>query len=163
MKDELANLEAGDAELHPAVCESAELRSQATGPRTILLVEDEAFVRDVMGEVLEVAGYHVVKTQSAEDALSSYEHRNGDPDLLLTDVVMPGRSGRELARELRKQTPGMKTLFMSGYGESAALLGAERDASVFYLAKPFSVPGLLRKVEEVFGHIGGPSAPQAVP
>jgi CheY-like chemotaxis protein len=117
----------------------------------VLLVEDEAFVRDVLEEVLQSAGYQVLKTQSAAEALQVYQTYGGELQLLLTDVVMPGESGRELARKLRLQRPGMRTIFMSGYGESAALLGAERDASVFYLSKPFSLPALLQKIEEVLG------------
>jgi CheY-like chemotaxis protein len=126
-------------------CPSAILRE------TIWLVEDEAFVRDVIEEVLQSAGYKVLKTQSAAEALQTYDSHGGELHLLLTDVVMPGESGRDLARKLRNLCPSMRTIFMSGYGESVALLGAERDASVFYLSKPFSLPGLLRKVEEVLG------------
>jgi two-component system cell cycle sensor histidine kinase/response regulator CckA len=126
-----------------------ETHGEAGRSRTILLVEDEAFVRDVLDEVLRSAGYRVLKTQTAEEALELYPSICGELDLLLTDVVMPGQSGRELARNLRAQCPGMRTIFMSGYGESVALLGADRDASVFYLSKPFSLPGLLKKVEQV--------------
>jgi two-component system, cell cycle sensor histidine kinase and response regulator CckA len=125
------------------------LNSEATEPRTILLVEDEAFVRDVMDEALQSVGYRVLKTQNAEEALQLYQSWHGELNLLLTDVVMPGQNGRELARQLRMQCPSLRTIFMSGYGESMALLGAERDANVFYLSKPFSLPGLLKKVKEV--------------
>ncbi|HEY1271063.1 MAG TPA: response regulator [Terriglobales bacterium] len=134
---------------NPAEASNATCCPSAIPRETILLVEDEAFVRDVIEEVLQTAGYHVLKTQGATEALQTYNSCGGDLHLLLTDVVMPGESGRDLARKLRSLCPGMRTIFMSGYGESVALLGAERDASVFYLSKPFSLPGLLQKIEEV--------------
>jgi CheY-like chemotaxis protein len=102
-------------------CPSAILRE------TIWLVEDEAFVRDVIEEVLQSAGYKVLKTQSAAEALQTYDSHGGELHLLVTDVVMPGESGRDLARKLRNLCPSMRTIFMSGYGESVALLGAERE------------------------------------
>jgi hypothetical protein len=70
--------------------------------------------------------------------------------LLLTDVVMPGKNGRELAKDLRSRCPGMKTIFMSGCGESAALLGA-RDQDVAFLSKPFSVSTLMNRVRDFLG------------
>jgi CheY-like chemotaxis protein len=76
---------------------------------TILLVEDEAFVRDVIDEVLQSAGYHVLKTPCAVEALQEYASYGGELHLLLTDVVMPGVNGRDLARKLRNQCPGMRT------------------------------------------------------
>jgi CheY-like chemotaxis protein len=156
MENELVKVETSETE-RTATWGSSELGSLANRPRTILLVEDESFVRDVMDEVLQSVGYRVLKMQSAEEALEFYKHCSEEWDLLLTDVVMPGRNGRDLARELRKQCPTMKTIFMSGYGESVALLGAERAANVFYLSKPFSVPGLLRKVDEVFSSCQPPA------
>jgi CheY-like chemotaxis protein len=102
-----------------------------TIPRGTILLVDEAFVRDVIDEVLQSAGYQVLKTENATEALQKYASYRGKLHLLLTDVVMPGENGRDLARKLRNQCPGMRTIFMSGYGESAALLGAERDANVF--------------------------------
>ncbi len=150
MENGLVKVEVRQTEPRAANCSSPELDSVANQSRTILLVEDESFVRDVMDEVLQSVGYRVLKMQSAEEALEFYRNCGEKPDLLLTDVVMPGRNGRDLARELRKQCPTMQTIFMSGYGESVALLGTERAANLFYLSKPFSISGLLRKVEEVF-------------
>src|SRR6266576_2169982 len=158
MENGLVKVEARQTEPPAATCGSPELNSLASRPRTILLVEDESLVRDVMDEVLQSVGYRVLKMQSAEEALEFYKQSGEEPDLLLTDIVMPGRNGRDLARELRKQRPIMKTIFMSGYGEGVALLGAERTAHVFYLSKPFSMPGLLRKIEEVFSFCEPPIA-----
>lgn len=117
------------------------------GPETILLVEDEAFVRKVIAEVLESAGYRLVIAGSAGEALA-YRGRLAPPDLLLADVIMPGMSGRELAVELTSFYPSPRVLLMSGYAEQLSnhplpLQGWE------YLAKPFSIRSLLSKVREV--------------
>jgi PleD family two-component response regulator len=86
------------------------------GPETILLVEDEAFVRKVTAEVLESAGYRLVVAAGAGEALA-YRGRLAPPDLLLADVVMPGMSGRELAVELSRFYPSTRILLMSGFAE----------------------------------------------
>jgi len=116
------------------------------GPETILLVEDEAFVRKVTAEVLESAGYRLVIAADAGEALA-YRGRLA-PDLLLADVIMPGMSGRVLAVELTSFYPSTRVLLMSGYAEQLAdhkLPPCGRE----YLAKPFSVHTLLSRVREV--------------
>jgi two-component system cell cycle sensor histidine kinase/response regulator CckA len=121
---------------------------QCGGPETILLVEDEAFVRKVTAEVLESAGYKLVIARTAAEALAAYRGCQGPPDLLLADVVMPGMSGRELAGKLAGFYPRARALLMSGYPEQ--LTRSELvPHSQHYLAKPFSIPLLLRKVREV--------------
>ena len=114
---------------------------------TILLVEDELRVRHVMTEVLRLKGYAVLEAERAEEALQLARESEGQISLLLTDVVLPGKNGRELAREMRLRLPSLKTIFVSGYGESVALLGTNCDEGVRYLAKPFSVSSLLESVE----------------
>jgi DNA-binding NtrC family response regulator len=132
---------------HP-IAASAEAVS-GKGWETILLVEDEAFVREVTGEVLASAGYTVLKAGNAEEALWTFCRHEGEVHLLLTDVVMPGKSGRDLAAELRSLSPGMKTIVTSGYSESVALLDGGQDSSVSFLAKPFSVQSLMQKIREM--------------
>lgn len=115
-------------------------------PQTILLVEDEAFVRKVTAEVLESTGYRLVIAADAREALA-YRGRPA-PDLLLADVVMPGMSGRELAAEFTCLYPSTRVLLMSGYAGELTdhvfpLCGRE------YLAKPFSIRTLLSRVREV--------------
>jgi CheY-like chemotaxis protein len=85
------------------------------GRGTILLVEDEAFVREITGEILEAAGYRVLKTRNAAEAIGAFRRYKAIVRLLLTDVVLPGRNGRELATALRKINPKLKTIFISGY------------------------------------------------
>lgn len=118
------------------------------GWETILLVEDEAFVRKVTGQVLESAGYAVLKASNAEEALWAFCRHEGAVHLLLTDVVMPGKSGKVLAAELRTLCPEMKTIFISGYGETAEA-HTQPDSRVFDLPKPFSVQSLMRKIRSV--------------
>jgi CheY-like chemotaxis protein len=118
------------------------------GPETILLVEDEAFVRGVTAEVLESAGYRLVIAGSAAEALDLYRRCSAPLDLLLADIVMPGMSGLELAAELENFHPRAGVLLMSGYVEQLASLGFSACGE-HHLAKPFSVRVLLRRVREV--------------
>ncbi len=107
------------------------------GGETILLVEDEAFVREVTCEVLRSAGYQVSTAATAREARREYE-RNGGVDCVITDVVLPGESGRKLAERLWEEAPQLKVLFVTGYAEQMDT----RDC----LAKPFSTTVLLRRV-----------------
>ena len=117
------------------------------GPKTILIVEDEAFVRKATAEALESVGYRVVIAGSAAEALEAYR-RSWPVDLLLADIVMPGMSGRELAAEIGNFYPRARVLLMSGYAEQLAGSGSCACGQQ-YLAKPFSIPTLLRRVREV--------------
>ncbi len=115
-------------------------------PQTILLVEDEAFVRKVTAEVLESAGYTLVIAGDAREALAY--HGRLAPDLLLADVVMPGMSGRELAAEFTSLYPNTRVLLMSGYAEQLTDHELTRHGRE-YLAKPFSIHTLLNRVRAV--------------
>ncbi len=112
--------------------------------KTILLVEDEEFVRKVAAEVLESAGYRLVVAASAGEALEIGRASAGEIDLLLADVVLPGMSGRDLAGEFESSWPQCPILLMSGRAEELARLGHGKR----YLAKPFSVATLLNSVRE---------------
>jgi two-component system, cell cycle sensor histidine kinase and response regulator CckA len=151
MEAERAKLEPADVE-NLAIAAGYESRAiqESAGAQNILLVEDETLVREVIYEVLQTAGFSVRKSRNAEEALELQKGRNETVHLLLTDVILPGSSGKDLARKLRSRYPRMKTIFMSGYARNTALLGADRDANVSFLSKPFSVEALLRKVEESF-------------
>jgi CheY-like chemotaxis protein len=113
---------------------------------TILLVEDEAFVREVTSEVLRSAGYRVLMAKDAAAAARTYDLQCGEIDLLLADVVLPGESGRALAGRLRRASPNLKVLLVTGYAEHMQAPEAGTGAC---LAKPFSVAALLRKVRQV--------------
>jgi two-component system, cell cycle sensor histidine kinase and response regulator CckA len=121
---------------------------QRGGPETILLVEDEAFVRKVTAEVLESAGYKLLVARSAAEALEAYRSYPGPLHLLLADVVMPGMSGRELATELETLYPRARVLLMSGFAEQLALCELSPYGQP-YMAKPFSIRMLLKTVREL--------------
>jgi CheY-like chemotaxis protein len=118
------------------------------GPETIMLVEDEGFVRKVTAEVLESAGYKLVIARSAAEAFEAHGRLSTPIDLLLADVVMPGMSGCDLAAEFQNLRPRIRVLLMSGYTIQLAWCHLLPYAKT-YLAKPFSVGVLLRKVREV--------------
>jgi two-component system cell cycle sensor histidine kinase/response regulator CckA len=124
------------------------------GAETILLVEDEAFVRDVTCEVLRSAGYQVLAARNAADAVRMYEARSGEVELLLSDVVLPGETGPAMALRLRREHPELKVLFVTGYAEQMGLLEGKQEE---FLAKPFSAEALLRKVRQVLDRRGLPT------
>ncbi len=110
---------------------------------TILLVEDEDFVREVTCEILRASGYKVLSTQNAVEAMKQHEQSNGQIDLLLTDIVLPGESGRGLAERLKQGDPELRILFMTGYSEQ---LGLRIRHDCDCLSKPFSSAVLLRRI-----------------
>jgi two-component system cell cycle sensor histidine kinase/response regulator CckA len=119
------------------------------GTESILLVEDNAKVGDLTERVLQSAGYHVLRADSAESALALCEDAPARLHMLLTDVVMPGKNGRELADALAQRFPSLRVLFMSGYSENAVLHRGVPEAGVVLLEKPFAPNALLRSVREV--------------
>jgi CheY-like chemotaxis protein len=117
------------------------------GTETVLLVEDEEVVRNLARRVLRDSGYHVIEAGSGEEALRLAGECPGRIDLLLTDVVMPGMNGRELAERLGEIRPETRVVFMSGYTEDVILKrGVSGDRA--FLAKPFTPPMLARSVRE---------------
>jgi PAS domain S-box-containing protein len=127
------------------------LRTSLTqGSERILVVEDENDVREMAVEVLENLGYDVVEAASGADALELLGREEKAPELLLTDVIMPGMSGGELVRRAMELRPGLKVLFMSGYtAEDAMVKQGLADSVADYLQKPFSLDALSRKVRTV--------------
>jgi PAS domain S-box-containing protein len=119
------------------------------GNETILLVEDEETVRKLARTALQGRGYAILEASHGGEALSLFEQHQELIDLLVTDVVMPRMSGRELAEQLKALQPQLKVLFMSGYTDDAIVRHGLLAAEVEYLSKPFSLNSLASKVREV--------------
>jgi two-component system cell cycle sensor histidine kinase/response regulator CckA len=125
--------------------------SQLEGEETVLVVEDQEEVRRLTTLVLRSYGYEVLEASSGEDALEVASARPERIDLLITDVVMPGMTGRELATKLAEVRPGMQVLFVSGYTANVIVHRGVLDPGVNYLSKPFTPQILAEKVREVLG------------
>jgi CheY-like chemotaxis protein len=122
--------------------------STTGGTETVLLVEDEEVVRRLARNVLASKGYTVLEASSGEAAISLGESHPARIDLVITDVVMPGMTGRELADRLNARLPGARLLYISGYAEEDVLGQDELESGLPFLSKPFSPDQLLRKVRE---------------
>lgn len=120
-----------------------------TGTETILLVEDDPQVKELAREVLEMSGYQVLVTERSSEVPALCKSFKGSIHLLLTDVVMPGMSGSELAKEILKQRPGTPVLFMSGYTDNAVLHHGIPGEGAFFLQKPFTPSKLRSMVREI--------------
>src|SRR5271167_1976207 len=118
-------------------------------PWTILLVEDEGFVREVTCKVLQSEGYRVLETRTAAEAKRKFRGHADGIELLLTDVVLPDRNGLALANDLRAICPELKTIFMSGYPENAVTQSGPHEQEWLYLHKQFSTGLLLEKIRRI--------------
>ncbi len=127
---------------HGIVVDSVKTREDLRGSETLLIVEDEQLVRELAEEGLKEFGYSILTASNKEEALGLWED-NRDIDLLLTDLIMPGGDGMDLAAELAMKNPGLKILLMSGYSRKKIIRGVD------YIQKPFSVMDLAVKVREV--------------
>jgi DNA-binding NtrC family response regulator len=114
----------------------------------VLLVEDEEIVREPTRRMLERNGYRVLAAANAEEALVLLHGHPGAIHLLLTDVVMPGRSGRDLSADVLEDRPETKVLFMSGYSQNVIAHQGVIEAGVYLIEKPFAADDLLRKVRD---------------
>jgi PAS domain S-box-containing protein len=126
------------------------------GEETLLIVEDQADVRRLTISILKANGYRLLEAENAEQALRLSADFAGGIDLLITDVIMPGLNGRQLADRLVKERPGLKVLYTSGYAADVIALPGSLEPGTAYLPKPFGAEQLAAKVREVLG-TGRPS------
>jgi PAS domain S-box-containing protein len=119
------------------------------GSETILLVEDEESVRMLVADFLKTTGHTVLEATEGEEAIRLAAAHNNKIDLLISDVVMPKMSGRELWNDLRKRLPTLKVLFISGYTDDSVVRHGVIDGDVAFLQKPFTMRALAGKIREV--------------
>jgi CheY-like chemotaxis protein len=124
-------------------------KDAADGSEVVLLVDDEEAVRSLARRILKAKGYNVLEAGSGEDALERARKHPGRIDLLLTDVVMPGRSGPEIAQVLSRERPDLKVLYVSGYTHDDTLTRGLLESGVSFLQKPFGFEILARRVRDV--------------
>jgi PAS domain S-box-containing protein len=128
--------------------ERLQYQEEVKGTETILLVEDEDFVRDLAEKVLTREGYHVIAAHNAQEALSLVKKHTLSFDLVVTDIVMPGISGVELGQKIQALRPEIKVLYMSGYDDKMLAQHGESPVRINFIQKPFTPEILLRKVQD---------------
>jgi len=119
-----------------------------SGNPTILLVEDEPFVRDATRQILNSAGFFVLPAADARDALRVYEKCHGCIDLVMTDLVLPGATGLELGEDIRQRSAQANVLVTSGWG-NAEYSTEDAASHTFFLAKPYSRRSLVEKIKDI--------------
>jgi PAS domain S-box-containing protein len=136
--------------IHAAAQPEAEARQadSGRGRETVLVVEDQANVRELAREVLESYGYRVLDAAHGAEALQLSEDHEGRIDLMLTDVVMPGMTGRELAGRMKALRPDIKVLYMSGYTENVIARQGVLESGIAFIPKPLTPEALATKVRE---------------
>jgi len=141
-------------DLHPALQTDLQINAQPRR-RTILLVEDEPFVREATRGILEHAGFEVLSAADAAEAIQVYEQRRRAIDLVMTDMVLPGRTGLELGEDLRQRSPEVVVLVTSGYNNPEYDTELP-ESRTYFLAKPYSRRTLLDKIEKILATLPQP-------
>jgi two-component system, cell cycle sensor histidine kinase and response regulator CckA len=118
-------------------------------PATILLVEDDWLVRRAVRRILAMSDFAIVDAGDAEEALRRTDEHAVEIDVLVTDVVMPGMSGRELAEAMRERVPGLRVLYMSGYHDDELLRHGNLRDDERFLQKPFGPDELMAALHEL--------------
>ena len=119
-----------------------------TGSETILVVEDDAAVRQFIGTVLQDGGYQVVAARYGDQALELFQQHDDRFGLVVTDLVMPHMSGHALVEKLRCLSPGVRVLYTSGYADDAVARHGELDPKIPFIRKPFGSEEFLQAVRE---------------
>jgi len=132
-----------------------ELQLMKGGRETVLIAEDDKEVMSFSREVLERYGYRVIEAVDGEDAVEKFADHEHTIDMLLLDVVMPKKNGREVLEVIRKLRPDVKALFISGYAPGSIHNKGILEEGIHYVSKPISIEGLLRRVREVLDQKAG--------
>lgn len=119
------------------------------GNETIFLVEDDPAVRELTLRSLKYFGYKVITSSNSEEALKKFDQNNITVDLLISDVIMPGMSGKKLVDLLRKEKPDLKVLFMSGYSEDQISKQGVLDSEINFIQKPFAPKDLVKRLRQI--------------
>jgi two-component system, cell cycle sensor histidine kinase and response regulator CckA len=126
-----------------------EIPRMSVGTETILFVEDEQSVRELVCDYLSSAGYRVLQAGDGVEALEVAAAHSGPIHMLISDVVMPRMSGRDLATQLTAKRPDLKVLFISGYTDDTIVRHGVLDGGVAFLQKPFNLKSVTEKIREV--------------
>lgn len=118
-------------------------------PVTILVVENGEMLRPLLGEILTGEGYKVLEAKDGDEALALWDRYSGKIDVVVTDVVMPNMSGKQLVERLRLLKPDLKVIYMSGYESSILAAGNKFGYNATFLQKPFRPSELSKKIREI--------------
>jgi CheY-like chemotaxis protein len=136
----------------PEVAHPSEVAFKPESPsETIVVVEDNEMVREMVVAVLKEAGYGVVAAADPAACVAAIDQHQGPVHLLLTDVVLPGKSGRDLYDELAIRYPHLKVLYMSGYSDNIIAHSGVLEQGTHFIEKPFSIQGLRNKIRQAIG------------
>ncbi len=127
----------------------APVSENKAGNETILVVEDEFMVRELVCDSLKNSGYTILEASNGKEAIEMFNKNSKKIDLILTDVIMPAMSGRKMVELLQKKHPGINALYMSGYTDDAIIKHGVLEPGMAYIQKPFSPKALIQKVQEV--------------
>jgi two-component system cell cycle sensor histidine kinase/response regulator CckA len=140
-----------DEELAPLLADKKEPTRDLTGTGRVLLVEDEDSVRNFAARALSRQGYEVLEAGTGIEAMEVMEREKGRVDIVVSDVIMPEMDGPSLLKELRKENPHLKFIFVSGYPDDAFKKSLDENEAYAFLPKPFTLPQLAAKVKEQLG------------
>lgn len=140
----------GENEEKPAE-QTARIQSLKGGHESILLVEDEPAILEIAQTLLKELGYKVLAFSQPQEALDAVSGHNGDIHLLITDVIMPGMNGRDLAAQLKERFPDLRTLFMSGYTANVIARHGVLEEDMAFIQKPFQLKAFAARVREALG------------
>ena len=125
----------------------------------ILVVEDEAELRELMEQILSSLGYKVILASNGEEALSKVNELRLKPDLLITDVIMPVMNGRQLVEHLKRKYPDLKVIYISGYSDDITAQMGVLESEASFIQKPFNIKDIAEKVWKVLHEKGNRKLP----